>query len=110
MPEFPTAERGKIIESLINNAEIEEILVIPQHNNKYFATEKEKAYYNELQRQQNPQLCNSIQEFGHNDKCSRSQTTHHPNLPYSTWIYILLRSSIIAAINEDTFCECVSPT
>jgi hypothetical protein len=51
MPEFPTAERGKIIDSLINNAEIEEILVIPQHNNNYFATEKEKAYYNELQRQ-----------------------------------------------------------
>jgi hypothetical protein len=24
-------------------------------------------------------------------------------------IYILLRSIIIAAINEDTFCECVSP-
>jgi hypothetical protein len=28
MPEFPTAERGKIIDSLINNAELEEILVI----------------------------------------------------------------------------------
>ncbi|MDQ6865670.1 MAG: hypothetical protein M3044_17815 [Thermoproteota archaeon] len=76
MPEFPTAERGMTIDSLINNAELEEILVIPQHNNNYFAAENEKAYYNELQRQQNPQSCNSIHESGHNDKRSRSPTTH----------------------------------
>ena len=104
MPEFPTAERGMIIDFLINNGELEEILVIPKNNDNYF------AYYNELQRQQNPLLCNSIHESGHNDKCSRSETTHHPNLQYSTWIYILLRASIIADINEDTFGECVSPT
>jgi hypothetical protein len=85
MPEFATAGCNKH-EYLMNNAEIEEI-PSPQHDNNYFVTEKEKAYTNELQRQQNPQSCNSSHESGHNDKPSRSQTTHHPNLPYSTWIY-----------------------
>jgi hypothetical protein len=58
MPEFATAGCSKL-DYLIYNAEIKEILVSPQHNNNiYFVTEKEKAHTNELQRQQNSQICN----------------------------------------------------
>jgi hypothetical protein len=58
MPEFATAGCSKL-DYLIYNAEIKGILVSPQHNNNiYFVTEKEKAHTNELQRQQNPQICN----------------------------------------------------
>jgi hypothetical protein len=87
MPEFATAGCSKL-DYLIYNPEIKEILVSPQHNNNiYFVTEKVNAYTNEPQRQQNPQICNSTHESRQNVKRSRSQTTHHPNLPYSTWIY-----------------------
>jgi hypothetical protein len=47
-PEFPAAERGKIIDTLIHNSEIKEILIDPQRNNRYITAEKEKAYNNEL--------------------------------------------------------------
>jgi hypothetical protein len=46
-PEFPAAERGKIIDTLIHNSEIKEILIAPQRNN-YITAEKDKDYNNEL--------------------------------------------------------------
>jgi hypothetical protein len=39
--EFPTAERTKIIDTLINNSQIKEILISPQHNINYTPAEKE---------------------------------------------------------------------
>ncbi len=47
-PEFPAAKRSKIIDTLINNSQIEEILISPQHNINYIPAEKERAYNNEL--------------------------------------------------------------
>lgn len=108
-PEYATAGCSKH-DYLIIKVQIVGILVSPQHNNNnYFVTEKEKRTPTSFSA--NKTLNYVIQLMNLVIIISVPDPRRHTTQIYRIRLgYILLRTSMSADINEDTFCECVSST